>query len=301
MNISSIDVNLLVAFDAILKERNITLAANRVGISQPAMSNALTRMRNIFNDRLFVRTARGMEPTPYAEQLASPISGACALITKALQIDAGFDPATSARSFTFYMTDIGEIVFLPTILAYLKGDAPRIGIKVVRIPERDIQDAMTSGDVDLAVGLFPSLQAGFFQQRLYKDTFVCIVRADHPKIKTSLTKRQFMEVPHAVVSSAGTGHGAAVEKIIADQHLNRRMALAVPHFLSLPVVIAQTDLIATIPHRMALSLAGFSPIKVFKPPIKIPSFDIKQHWHERYHHDAANKWMRSLIAKLFLQ
>lgn len=296
-----IDLNLLNAFDAIFRERNITLAANRIGLSQPAMSNALARLRRSLNDPLFVRTARGMEPTPYAEKLAQPIGDACELIKGALRIGTEFDPMSSTRVFTFYMTDIGEVVLLPPILRHLRQSAPQVGIKVVRIPQKGVQEAMAAGEVDLAVGLFPGLQAGFFEQRLYRDSFVCIVRADHPRIKNTLTARQFSEVPHVLVSSAGTGHEAAVEKIIARLRVKRSIGLTVPHFLVLPMIIAQTDFIVTVPQRVASSFSNLATIKVVKPPIKFPTIEIKQHWHERFHHDPANKWMRGVIAELFLE
>jgi DNA-binding transcriptional LysR family regulator len=300
MNTTSIDLNLLIVFDAMLQDRSVTVAANRIGISQPAMSNAIARLRRTFNDRLFVRTARGMEPTPYAEQLAVPVRGACELVAKALTLDAGFDASTSTRSFTFYMTDIGEVVYLPPLLGRLATSAPGITIKVVRIPERNLQEAMASGDVDLAVGLFPALKAGFFQQRLYKDTFVCVARASHPIFRKAITRKQYLEASHAIVESAGTGHQAAIERIIAAQHLKLKASLRVPHFLSLPLIVAKTDHLITIPRRMAMAFQGFDGIRVFDPPLKFPSIDIKQHWHERFHHDPASRWMRTLIAEIFL-
>jgi DNA-binding transcriptional LysR family regulator len=301
VNIESIDINLLVVFDALLRDRSVSLAASHMGLTQPAMSNALARLRKTFGDRLFVRTSRGMEPTPFAEQLAVPIRGACELIAKALQIDAGFEAQTSTRSFTFYMTDIGEIVYLPKILMRLAQVAPGIGVKVVRIPERNLQEAMSGGEVDLAVGLFPSLQAGFFQQRLYEDDFVCVVRVDHPRIGSRLTRKMFLEASHAAVESAGTGHQAAVAKVIADQGVHLRTSLRVPHFLALPLIVAKTDHLITIPRRMALAFEGFHRIRILEPPLRFPRIEIRQHWHERYHHDAANRWMRSLIADQFVE
>ncbi len=168
-SIASLDLNLLVVFDAILKERNITLAGQRIGLSQPAMSSALGRLRKTFNDPLFVRTGNGMQPTPYAQLLAPPIQHACELIAGSLQIGADFEPSASTRTFSFYMTDIGEAVFLPRLLGALAVQAPRVEVRVLRIPERGAQEAMAAGDVDIAIGLFPNLKAGFFQQRLYRD------------------------------------------------------------------------------------------------------------------------------------
>lgn len=299
MNIKGIDLNLLIAFDAVMRERNITLAARRIGLSQPALSHALSRLRRALGDPLFVRTGHGMEPTPYAERLAEPIRRACNLIGDALCVGNAFEPAKSNRIFTFYMTDIGEVVLLPSLLRCLQKEAPQVGIKVVRIPQFGVHDAMATGEVDLAVGLFPSLQTGFYEQRLYRDNFVCIARHDHPAIGNSLTAKQFGEIPHVMVSSTGTGHEAAIENVFAAQQVKRSIALTVPDFVVLPTIVAQTDLIVTIPERVARSFPSSINIKLLKPPIAFPDIEIKQHWHERFHHDPANRWMRSVIARLF--
>lgn len=298
MNIKDIDLNLLIVFDSVMRERNITLAARRLGLSQPALSNALSRLRRTLGDPLFVRTGHGMEPTPYAERLAGPIRNACNLIDDALCVGTAFEPAKSNRIFTFYMTDIGEIVLLPPILRYLQKEAPQVAIKVVRIPQFGVHEAMATGEVDLAVGLFPTLQTGFFEQVLYRDNFVCIARRDHPMISNSLTQKQFSEVPHVLVASTGTGHDVVIENVMAAQQVKRSIALTVPDFVVLPTIVGQTDLIVTIPARAARSFSNPS-IKSLKPPIKFPDIEIKQHWHERFHHDPANKWMRSVIARLF--
>jgi DNA-binding transcriptional LysR family regulator len=300
-SISNVDLNLLVAFDAILKERNITLAAQRIGLSQPAMSSALGRLRRTFDDALFVRTGRGMQPTPYAELLAPPIQRACELIAGSLTIGAAFQPATATRTFSFSMTDIGEAVFLPRLIDALAHQAPKVKVRVLRIPARGAQEAMAAGEVDIAIGLFPDLKAGFFQQRLYRDEFVCVLRADHPRASAPLTARAFAEMRHAAIESFGTGHEAAVERAFARQRLHRRIGLTIPHFMALPAIVAHTDLIVTVPRRLARAFAAFPNIALVETPIRIPSFDIRQHWHKRYHHDDANKWMRRLIAELFLE
>lgn len=300
-SIADVDLNLLVVFDAIVKERNITLAARRVGLSQPAMSSALGRLRRTFNDPLFVRTGSGMQPTPYAQLLASPIHRACELIGAALQIGGDFDPASSTRTFGFYMTDIGEAVFLPKLLVALSRSAPGVKVKVVRMPERGFGEAMAEGEVDFAIGLFPTLKAGFFQQRLYRDEFVCVLRADHPDAQRPLGLKQFAAMRHAVVTTAGTGHEATVERAFAREKLRRRVDLTIPHFMALPMIVTQTDVIATIPRRLAQAFAAYPNIKLIAPPLKIPSFEIKQHWHERYHHAMANKWMRALLAGVLLE
>jgi DNA-binding transcriptional LysR family regulator len=242
-----------------------------------------------------------MQPTPYAELLAPPIQRACELVASSLTIGSEFDPGASTRTFTFYMTDIGQGIFLPKLLPALESRAPRVKVNVLRIPERGAQEAMAAGDVDLAVGLFPDLKAGFFQQRLYRDEVVCLVRADHPRAKGPISVRQFAEMRHAVVASAGTGHEAAIERAFTEQRQQRRIALTIPHFLALPIIVARTDYIVTVPRRLALAFEGLAGIRMVEPPIRIEPFEIRQHWHERYHHDPANKWMRGLIAELFLE
>lgn len=299
MNLNSVDLNLLAAFDALAKERNVTLAANRVGLSQPAMSNALARLRRLFNDPLFVRTVAGMQPTPYAQQLEEPIARACELLEAALRVDAGFDPASTTRkTFNFYLSEIGEIVFLPKILLGLQECAPAIGVKVSRVPEGGPHAAMEAGEVDLAIGIFPGLKAGFYQQRLYGDRFVCIARRQSGRSRSALSLDEYVGAAHAVVASTGTGHDTAVERILWKQRLHRRIAVTVPHFMALPTIVAQTEAIATIPSRMAAALRWHPDIDVLDLPVPFPRMEIRQHWHERYHHDAANKWLRSLVARL---
>ncbi|MEO7007805.1 MAG: LysR family transcriptional regulator [Caldimonas sp.] len=298
-DLSSLDLNLLVVFDAIFKDRNITVAARRVGLSQPAMSSALARLRKAFGDPLFVRTSNGMQPTPHAQLLATPIQRACELVVSALEIDSAFDPLTATCTYRFYMTDIGEAVYLPRLLGALAQRAPGVKIKVLRVPEQGAQEAMAAGDVDLAVGFFLELQAGFFQQRLYSDEFVCLLRADHPQARTRLSVEQFASMHHAVVATAGTGHEATIGRAVAKHRL--KVSLTLPHFMALPLLVSQTDYVVTVPRRLALVFASYGNLKIIESPIKIPSFEIKQHWHERYHHDPASRWMRALVAELFLQ
>lgn len=299
--LAALDLNLLVVFDAILKDRNITAAARRIGLSQPAMSSALARLRKTFNDPLFVRTVRGMQPTPYAELLAPPIQRACELVVSSLSIGTDFDPHVSARTFTFYMTDIGQAIFLPKLLHTLQGRAPRVKVKVLRVPERGAHEAMAAGDVDLAVGLFPDLKAGFFQQRLYRDEFVCLVRADHPVARPGMTAKSFAELRHVAIPSAGTGHEAAIERAFTKHRQRRRIALTIPQFMAVAVIVASSDCIVTVPSRLAAAFEGFPGIRAIPPAIPIEPFEIRQHWHERYHHDPGNKWIRGLIAELFLE
>ena len=299
LRLSSLDLNLLVVFDAILKDRNITAAGRRIGLSQPAMSNALARLRKTFNDPLFVRTGGGMQPTPYAEMLGPPIQRACELVANSLNIDTTFEPLSATCTFNFYVTDIGAAVFLPKLLRTMVQRAPNAKVNVLRIPEYGEQAAMASGDVDLAIGFFPDLRAGFYQQRLYVDNFVCLMRADHPHAHSPVGMEEFMDMRHAIITTPGTGHAAVVQRAFARHRLP--VALTIPHFTAVPIIVSQSDYVVTVPRRLALAFSDFPGIKMIEPPIKIPSFEIKQHWHERYHHDPANRWIRSLIAEVLVQ
>jgi len=220
-------------------------------------------------------------------------------VANSLEIDTSFDPKSATCTFRFYMTDIGAAVFLPKLLGAMAKRAPLAKVTVLRIPEHGEQAAMASGDVDLAIGFFPDLRAGFYQQRLYVDEFVCLLRADHPRAKGAISVKQFTELRHAVITTPGTGHAAAIERAYAKHRLP--VALTIPHFTAVPVIVSQTDYVVTVPRRLALTFSDFPGIKMIESPIKIPAFEIKQHWHERYHHDPANRWLRALVAEILLQ
>ena len=176
-----------------------------------------------------------------------------------------------------------------------------MNVKVAQATLRDLHVGLESGDVDLAIGLFPDLPPGFYQQRLYVDRLVCVARKDHPAIASALSLRTFLSLPHAQVRSLGTGHFVAVEKAIGGtKDRRRRIALSVPHFLGLARIVAGSEMIATIPERLAQIFSEQVGIQILEPPFHAPPIEIKQHWHERYHHDPANRWLRGLIARLFM-
>jgi DNA-binding transcriptional LysR family regulator len=298
MNIQEFDLNLLTVFDAVLAEGNISRAAERLGLSQPAVSNALARMRKATGDRLFVRLAKGMAPTPYAQRIADPIRQALAAIRTSLWESQGFDAASSERSFGVYLTDLGEVFFLPRLLAHLSRIAPGVRIRTLPMPTAAAQEALKSGEVDLAIGNLPDFRAGFYQQRLFPDYYVCMVRRDHPAIGRRITARQFATASHAIATPAGTGHGI-IERSLIEHNLESRIVLRAQNFLVLPSIIATTDLIALVPHSVGSQLSRYNDIKLLPAPILIPAFDVKQCWHERFHDDEGNRWLRQQFAELF--
>jgi DNA-binding transcriptional LysR family regulator len=300
MNITDLDLNLLRAFDAIATEGSVTVAGERIGLSQPAMSNALARLRTLFGDPLFVRTPRGMRPTPFAQQLERPVREALRLIQTALQQHAGFEPGSSGNTFRFHMSDIGEMVFLPGLLERVKRDAPGVRIEVVRIPVKDVHAALEAGELDLAVGFLPGLTTGMRQQPLFREHYVCMLRADHPVIGAKVSVKQFREAAHVLVSYTGTGHQVIEETIVA-QGLSERIAVRVPHFLVVPMILARTDLVVIVPSRVAAVFSGLGNFKVLKLPLHMPSFEVRLHWHQRFHQDPANRWLRQVMTELYAE
>ena len=300
MNIWNLDLNLLRVFDAIAREGSVSAAAASLGITQPAASNALARLRRELGDPLFVRTPRGMRPTPLAGQLNEPVHRALALLEGALAGTPGFDPATSTRSFRFYMSDIGEIFFLPPLVARVRQLAPRVHLEAVALAPEDVADGLAAGRIDLAVGFLPELHGAVRQQRMFRDPYVCLLRADHPRIGARLTRRLFQDAQHALVASPGSGH-RVIEQALARRGLKRHIALRVPHFTVLPQVLERTDLILTLPARIAQVFARDRPLRILDPPVAIPPADVALHWHERFDRDPALGWLRSLLLSLFAE
>jgi len=298
VNVNEVDLNLLRVFDAILRGRGVTAAAARLGLSQPAVSNALARLRSVFGDTLFVRTPAGMAPTPFARQLDEPVRQALALIESALTHGAAFEPATSNRAFRFYMSDLGEISFLPPLVERVRRLAPQVRLEASGLALDDIPDALAGGALDLAVGFLPGLAAPVRRKRLFRDAYVCLMRADHPRIKDRLTRRLFEEASHALVSSTGSGH-RVIEEALERHGLTRRIALRVPHFTVVPMVLERTDLLLTLPSRVARVYEEGGRFKSLPPPVPIPFADVGVHWHERFDRDPGNRWLRELILELF--
>jgi DNA-binding transcriptional LysR family regulator len=298
MNTFEFDLNLLVVFDAVLAEGSISRAANRLKLSQPAASNALARMRQATGDRLFVRLANAMVPTPYAQTIADPIRQALASIRVSLGASREFDPATAQRSFAIYLTDLGEAYFLPRLLERLHRTAPGVRIRTLPMPSELALDALRNGEVDLAIGNLPDLGAGFFMQRLFRDRYVCVVRKGHPVIGERITARQFAAASHAIVTPGGWGHGI-IERALVEHGLEQRITLRMQNFLVLASIVATTDMLAIVPQSVGSQLSQHNDVKLLPLPITIKPFDVKQCWQERFHDDKGNRWLRQQFAELF--
>jgi DNA-binding transcriptional LysR family regulator len=298
MELNEIDLNLLNVFNELLKRGSVSGAARALDISQPGVSNALNRLRTLLGDELFLRTSRGMEPTPFAEMLAEPIAFALSTIHSTINQRAAFDPATSQRSFTVAMTDIGEIYFLPKLIKLLAKVAPQVTLSTVRNNAVNLRDEMEAGRVDLAIGLLPDLKTGFFQRRLFDQRYVCLLRKDHPLAQQSITLESFTAADHVVIVSAGTGHGR-VDELIEQAGVQRKVKLRVPHFVAVGHILQASDMIAVVPERFAERTVEPFGLAYLPCPVKLPEISINILWHAKNHREPGNQWLRTLIFEAF--
>lgn len=300
VNINNFDLNLLRVFDALMSTHSVSLAGARVGLSQPSVSNALSRLRELCDDRLFVRTSHGMQPTPFAQALAEPVRQALSLVMSALQTGNRFDPGTAKRRFTLVLSDIGEAIFVPPLMKEVQAEAPGVDIRVLQLPREEIAVALETGVADLALGRLADVLRGHFGQRLFTDNYVCVMRKGHPLARSPRLSIQSYQAAAHVVPVPPNYRESQVERALAEKKMERRVQLQVPHYMVIPLLLKETDLIATLPERVLRTLADPADFKVFRPPISVGKIEIHQCWHGRFHHDAGNRWLRSIFARHFL-
>ena len=291
------DPKLLLLFEAMYRTRSVTRAAEALGQEQPTVSIWLSKLRRHFDDPLFVRTSSGMQPTFRAESMVEPVQQALSRLRAIGEHAPAFDPATADRRFHLGMTDASHITMLPRLLAHVRGAAPRVALDIGYIGTSTPRD-LESGTVDLAFGFLPDLDSGFHQQTLFMQDFVCLVSARHPRIRRTLTLRQFEDEAHVGLALEGTGH-AIVDRAVERQQLRRGESLRLPGFLGLAAIVSTTDLIATVPRQIGETLVRDDSLRLFECPIRIPRYAVKQHWHARFHHDPGNRWLRGVCAMLF--
>jgi DNA-binding transcriptional LysR family regulator len=292
-----LDPNLLVVFDMVYRLANLSRAGGALGISQPAVSNALKRLRAIYNDPLFVKTSQGMLPTPFARRIAPDIRSALELIDNTLE-SKRFDPLITEKVFVLAMTDYGSTTLLPTLLSQLAVEAPRASVKVVRLDERTVLKKLESNEVDLAFSSQVKAGADFYEKVLFKDEFVCVVSQGHPEIADRLTLQQFVTYEH-ILYTPQEGNIGVVDRMLAKRGLSNRTRLYVPHALAIPLIINDSDLVVTIPERMAQALRPGWDFRLLTPPLPIPGFELKMIWHRVNADDAAGIWLREVCARMF--
>jgi len=294
------DLNLLQVAVALLEAGSVTHAAERLGMSQPSVSAALAKLRAHFGEPLFVRAQNGMSPPPRGAEIAIAAREILLQIHEKLQPEVVFEPSGRHRAYTFALSDVGEIVFLPRIVRALGTASPETPIRSVSLRPAQLAQALEDGDVDLAIGYFPDLKKGdFFQQRLFMHHFVCLLRQDHPIQGKKLSTGDFLGLRHVVVHSEGRSQ-EIFESYLEAHGLERRVALYTPHFLSVRRLIASSDLVATVPHALGIEYAKpLFGLKSMEPPFPSPRIELRQHWHRRMHKDARNVWLRKLVRQLF--
>ncbi|HSB11981.1 MAG TPA: LysR family transcriptional regulator [Blastocatellia bacterium] len=300
MNLQSLDLNLLLVFEALMEERNVTRAARRIGLSQPAMSNALTRLRRIFDDPLLVRTPGAMMPTHAAQALIEPVRAALAQLRVALEKKPPFDPAASNRAFHVLTNDYAEIILLARLVGKLRKQAGGVSLRVHRPPNVFQPPSRTalSDSYDLAIGFFPdalSLDASVRSEVLFEEDNVCIASAKHPTIRGKISIRQYATEGHVAVFYKTEGPGV-IDTILSQKGLTRRLAVQAPHFASVPFIVSESNLVATVPRRLALKLGATLKFQVLPLPIAMPPLRLSMLWHERMDADPAHAWLRRVVA-----
>jgi DNA-binding transcriptional LysR family regulator len=294
INLAQLDLNLLLTLHALLKERSVTCAGETLGLSQSATSHALNRLRKLFNDPLLVRTSQGMMPTPHAENLIEPLQQILSEIEQLIQKPT-FDSKTAQGTVQIAATDYATVIILPAVLKRIAEEAPHLNIECHHWQENTLEQLRT-GSIDLALGgQDPPDSSEFNFQKLFVEDFVSIVRAGHPITQSDLTIETFLAWSHALITVTNSRMGY-MDTLLEELDMKRRILLRLPHFLSAPLIVARTDLILTLPRRLAIFFAEFANLSVLDPPIELGSFNYIQVWHKRRQHEPVHTWLRELIA-----
>lgn len=297
MNLRALDLNLLVVFDALMIERHVSRAAERLALSQPAVSNALSRLREALDDPILVRTSRGMEPTPRALELHAPLHASLAQIQHTLSTPARFEPGTAQHRFVIGASDYMEFLVMPPLVKALQEQAPGVDLSVRSLQLSAPEEALDSGEIDLAFGYFPDLPKRLRQAHMFTEHLECAVRKGHPTVGESLTLEQYAALPHLYISSRRRNAGL-VDEALARLGLSRRISVSVPHFLVAPFIIVESDVVMTVNSRIARTYARAMPIRVLPPPLELPDFRISMVWHPRSDKEAAHEWLRARLTQV---
>lgn len=298
INVASIDLNLLIAFDALMRERNVTRAAARIGLAQPSMSNALSRLRALFGDELFVRTPSGMRPTARAEEIATYVSAALDAVDLAVNAGREFDPVSASFTIRLAANDYVDFVWLPEIMARLRRCAPRADLRVLPYRREVLSGQLDRGDIDMAIGRLDTIAKRHMAMRLCGEEFVCIARKDHPSIGAHLDLETFLALPQALISQRGDSVGV-VDAALAEKGQTRRVALTAASFVGLPFIVGSSDLIAVVPRRLAERAERTAGIEIHPAPIAISDFDLTLVWDRGTDIVPAQRWFRTLLRETF--
>jgi DNA-binding transcriptional LysR family regulator len=292
------DLNLLYVFEAMWRDRSVTVSAERLGLTQAAVSASLKRIRDEYDDRMFTLVGRRMEPTPLAVQLAPQLLDALAMVRKTQAARGRYDPSTARRMFTVRTRDIGEMVCFPRILAALGQSAPGLRLRTLFRPIPETMSAMAAGQIDFALGFLPALEAGMHSRLLFREHYVCVMREGHPLAEAKLTAKRFAVSEHLLVEYSGSGH-VVLERALVDAGARHRIKVRLPQYLAAPHFVIGSDLLWSVPAMLAKTLQAHYRLVIKPHPLSLPDFDVALYWHDRYHRDPANKWLRDLIVQQF--
>lgn len=300
-NIAGVDLNLLVALDALLRERSVSRAARVVGLSQPAMSRALGRLRDLFDDPLLVRAGHGMVATPQALALSEPLAAALQAIRRTLAPSGEFTPATTRRSFRIGGTDTTQAVVLPPLLERFGRVAPGVAVSTMPLRSpRETFERLAHAEWDLAIGSFADAPDGIRTAPLFRDRIVCLVRVDHPRVRDTLGLDEYLAESHLSIEPATPDDQPfTIEALLRERDLERRVVSRLENVAMAPFVVARTDLVCTAPRRTIAPFAEGLGLRVLEPPFEAPPFDLALAWHASVEADPANVWLRGSIASLF--
>jgi DNA-binding transcriptional LysR family regulator len=290
------DLNLLYVFEALWRDRSVTQAAERLGVTQAAVSGSLKRLRLDYEDKLFTLVGRRMEPTPRAVALAPQLLDALALVRKADIEPKRFDPGKAKRVFTIRTRDIGEVVCLPDVSLALARHAPQAQLRTVFRPLPETLTGMASGQIDLALGFLPALEADIHRRVLFRQNYVCVMRRSHPMAVGPLSAKDFLDADHLLVEYSGSGH-QVLEKLLNEAGARKRIRVRLPQYLSAPHFVMQSDLVWSVPRILAERLVVHYPLAWVDHPLSLPEFEVALYWHDRFHRDVANTWMREFVAQ----
>lgn len=294
--LSAIDLNLLVVLRALLTERHVTRAAKRVGLSQSATSHALSRLRELYDDPLLVRSGRVLELTPRARTLLPALERGLSDLKATLDGEAEFAPQRARRAFTLGMADYAQAVMLGPLLRELERQAPGVDLTALTFP--NLTELALAGNIDLALDVSGRAPSALLQsQRLFDDGFVCMVRKAHPQVQKRLSMERYLSLRHVVVAPTGAS-GSIVDTELEKRGLERRIALRVSNFLAAPLVVSQSDFVSTMPRRLAVQVARHYSLRILPPPLPLPTFGFSLVWHPRFERDAAHAWLRALIVSV---
>jgi DNA-binding transcriptional LysR family regulator len=299
-NLRTVDLNLLVAFEALMHERNVTRAADRIGLAQPSMSNALARLRAAFKDELFVATPKQMRPTRRALALAGPIVEALQKIRLALDPDRPFDPSTTARCFRLAGTNHANVTLITPIVEIMRCEAPLANLFIKAMTHRQTTHALEEGDIDLAIGVISELPRSVACRPLLTDRAVCLAQRGHLALTGGLTLRALIELPH-VRAALSENPVEEVDVALAQKGLERRFAMVVPGYLAVAAVVANSTMIGIVPENLARPLAARAELAVHELPLELPSWTMSLLWSKRAENDPGLCWLRDRILATFAE